>query len=73
MSHKLFKKALYYMVREGFNADHFPGFIETRWDSLIRRAIRYFKNTDPKKLPAISRIEIIELIRAEKRREQTLQ
>ena len=72
MNEKTFRKALYYMVREGFNADHFPGFIDIRWDSLIRRGIRYFKNANPKKLPAMCRIEIIELVRAERRREQSL-
>jgi hypothetical protein len=69
MDQKTFRKALYLMVREGYNADHFPGFRDNRWDSLIRRGIRYFKEADPKNLPPMSEIELIELIRAEKRRE----
>jgi hypothetical protein len=69
MNETTFRRALYYIVREGYNADHSPGFMDSKWDPLIRRAIRWFKKTDPKKLPAMSRIEIIELIRAERRRE----
>jgi hypothetical protein len=70
-----FRKALYYAVREDFNADiqernggsMFP-YIDTDFDPLIRQAIAFFESTPEEKLPTMCAVEIEALALAANRR-----
>ena len=79
MTAEEFRKALYYAVREGFNADVqerkggalFP-YIDTEHDALIRQGITYFESTTEKDLPPMCGVEIEGLAMAANRRESAL-
>jgi len=70
MDIKEFKKALYYAVRECFNADilNDDSYIDERWDLLIRKAIAYFENTKEENLPPMCEVEIVSLAECSRRR-----
>jgi len=75
MTPALFRKALYYAVREDYNAEiverkggtMFP-FIDTAFDPLIREAIAYFESTPEDQIPAMCGVEITALALAANRR-----
>ena len=71
MDEKRFREALYYAVREDFNADIILGHIEDnpKWDGLIREAVTFFEGHKGKKFPyPMNGAEIIGLARAAQRR-----
>jgi len=71
MDQSEFRKALYYAVREDFNADISKGHIERnpKLNELIVDAIRFYESYRGKRFPyQMSMIEIIGLARASKRR-----
>ena len=53
MEEKRFKEALYYAVREDFNADIGLGHVEKnpKWDALIREAIAFFESHKDRGFP----------------------
>ncbi len=74
MEEKRFREALYYAVREDFNADISLGHVEKnqRLDALIREAVSFVEGL-PKgaKIPyPVSLIELIALANASNRRAQ---
>jgi len=71
MEVKRFREALYYAVREDFNADISLGYVESnpKWVALIREAIAFFESHKGKKFPhPMSGVEITGLARAARRR-----
>lgn len=70
MDEKLFRKGLYYAVREGFNADltHDECFIDEKWDPIIRMVIEFVESSDFRDLPPMNIVEVHELARASRRR-----
>lgn len=71
MDEKRFREALYYAVREDFNADISLGYVEKnpKWDALIREAVAFFESHKGKKFPyGMNLIEIEGLARAAQRR-----
>ena len=71
MDEKRFREALYYAVREDFNADIGLGYVESnpKWVALIREAIAFFESHKDKKFPyPMNGVEIIGLARAAQRR-----
>jgi hypothetical protein len=71
MRAEAFRSACYYAVREDFNAQNEPDFLEKnpRLDALIRRAIMYVKSPRKNKHACVQ-IEMIALVNCERRRKK---
>ncbi len=78
MTEDEFRKAVYYAVRETFNAERSggdPNHIDLRWDDLIRKAIKFFEDhiNAGKQFPFELRgIELIDLGAAAGRRRKKM-
>ena len=71
MDEKRFREALYYAVREDFNAGISLGHVENnpKWDALIREAIAFFEGYMDGKFPyEMNLVEVEGLARAAQRR-----
>ncbi len=67
-----FRKGCYLAMREGFNAEKSPGFIDKKWDKLIRDTISLIENGEEEMPYAMSQIEVVGLAQAANRRKLPL-